>query len=42
MENYGRALARLKRQGKDESEEYKAVLETYTRRHSWRRTYFGT
>ena len=36
------ALARLKRQGKDESEEYKAVLETYARRHSWRRTYFGS
>ena len=32
----------MKRQGKDESEEYKAVLETYARRHSWRRTYFGS
>ena len=29
MENYGRALARLKQQGKDKSEEYKAVLECY-------------
>ena len=39
---YERALARLKRQGKDESKEYKAVLESYTRRHSWHRTYFGS
>jgi hypothetical protein len=31
MENFARKLARLKRQGKDKSEEYKAVLESYMR-----------
>ena len=31
-ENYGRSLAKLKRQGKDESEEYKAMLENYMRK----------
>ena len=40
-ENYGRALARLKRQGKDESEENMAVLESYMR-HSWHRTHLGS
>jgi len=32
IENYGRSLAKLKRQGKDESEEYKATLENYMRK----------
>jgi hypothetical protein len=31
MENFGRTLWRLKRQGMDKSEEYKAVLESYMR-----------
>ena len=32
MENYGRALAKLKREGKHKSEEYGAVMERYMRR----------
>lgn len=31
MENYGRTLARLKREGKDRSEEYNGLLESYMR-----------
>jgi hypothetical protein len=32
MENYVRALAKLKREGKHKSEEYEAVMERYIRR----------